>query len=71
MKPFRIPSNLDRLKMAVAYERAMKRVREGLRCPSCREARTVIDSNVPPVIVMSCPACGHRWTAAKPGTKPH
>lgn len=43
----------------------------GLRGPSCRKDVAVIDDTTPPVVVMSCPACGHRWQSVEPGTKKH
>lgn len=45
--------------------------RTALRCPSCRQALVVIESDTPPVLVMRCRGCGHRWQAAEPRTKPH
>lgn len=43
----------------------------GLVCPACRQRVAVIEDDTPPVIVMSCPACGHRWSADEPGTQRH
>jgi len=43
----------------------------GLVCPSCRQSVAVIEDATPPVIVLSCPACGHRWSGEEPGTKKH
>ena len=41
-----------------------------LRCHACRQALVVIESDRPPVLVMRCRGCGHRWHAEEPGVKP-
>ncbi|MGH9240545.1 MAG: hypothetical protein ACRD3G_21085 [Vicinamibacterales bacterium] len=37
-----------------------------LRCRSCRQALVVIELDTPPVFVMRCDGCGHRWKAEEP-----
>ena len=50
---------------AVALLTAIEAVSEpkdsGIRCPSCRKGVAVIEATEPSVMVMRCPACGHRW----------
>jgi hypothetical protein len=70
---FKLPSKLVRLKTVVAYQRALQRLSEakytGLKCPVCRKDVAVIETATSPIILMFCPACGHRWTFKQPEPK--
>jgi DNA-directed RNA polymerase subunit RPC12/RpoP len=39
----------------------------GLVCPSCRKPVAVIEDETVSALLMTCPECGHRWTADEPG----
>jgi len=41
--------------------------RTGLRCPACKQPVAIIENQLPHVLVMMCPGCGHRWIAEEPG----
>ena len=42
----------------------------GLVCVSCRKAVAVIEEHAP-LLLMTCPDCGHCWTTDEPNTAVH
>jgi hypothetical protein len=45
--------------------------RTGLVCPACRQPAAQVEHQTPTAMTFVCQACGHRWSAERPGTKPH
>jgi hypothetical protein len=54
-----------------AHDRLRALKQTGIRCPTCHEPVAVIESSTPPVTVMRCPNCGHRWSAGEQVTPKH
>jgi len=52
--------------------RSMRRVKTftGVVCPQCRQPVVRVE-RVTNGLVMECPGCGNRWSAAEPRIKPH
>jgi hypothetical protein len=47
------------------------KTRTGLVCPQCRQPVAIVENRTARSLVFECPACGNRWSAVEPGTKPH
>ncbi len=46
-------------------------VRTGIVCPSCKQPVALVEYETPTALTFYCPACGNRWSAENPRTKPH